>query len=1785
VSVPWHCNRDSHLLANPSDTQGLRMSQRSYINATCKARTCIGLPSGKNNNHSSTLTIDTTKQETGEPADRHVELLDHSTLKGMRVMVNSSGTVYMAIWATISAAARVEPGFGPLEPGYEPIDSNKGGVGGGHGGYGANCDTSGGQQGTQQGLRPYGSVFGGWDACLDGTPGTKYSLEDEDGGKAGGQVIIHASTLSLDGQIDASGGVGHTTTYTKGSGGGSGGCVHLNLTAPGPDITAALTSSSVCTGDTTQCWSGDPNIGGIVKVNGGDGWSGGGAGRILVHLPNIQTTDSSPEHTPPGPATAIVGAMLNALQAQGGANLCEDTTGAAVPLGGAGTKFMMGKGGVGVLAIDGVDSSLNAVTPLSQKDHWITPTATTPAPSSSGTGQSPSGYMVPPFADALSAFYIRAAANVNADGMIVSSQSSGTVQVPLSDHLNMSVLLIGAGAKLVTAGSLGSPENKIRANTTSVQERGIISAQTLYLECMTLDTEEDSAIGGDSVYQNVRAVHINATKSMTIAGKIATNQAGRLRLECKQCDVTVDSGQLSAGRVSVLAKTLLVEGTISAAAVTCNNQQKPPDYPVRCPPHNKSSAAVQLMADNVTISASAADSSSTTKVTGESVLICPQTAHLQVEGAGDFQNSVRVDVGATISTRAMGCSEGAGPRKDSHSTGQAQYAGVGFSPATARCQFNQFCVGASGGGHGGRGGHGGVKCEETCMFNESVGGETYDLPNVTSTGEEFALPDRVGSGGGSTNPSDTYPGGGIIVIYAKNVTLNGTWENDQSPMRTLDARGADVGPSHTAQPVSAGGGGSGGTIIISTRMLLGNGVIDVSGGTGGILTDTEGEVHSTGGGGGGGIISLDWQGESADIAAADFARDRPDSPAGCVVLSGGCGSHAQWEGSPCRHKLYGQSPSPPAHCPKPAQRNYAGHGLSGQMRSPSCPAGFDGCICTRCAIGHYRTNSTKLGHAELCTDASERCIPCTNKPHDHVHNIVLSNYTRTGETSSKCHFECRPGLIKPDCLDPLRWLLDLFQSNTDGGLVFTVIVLAPFLLLVLLRLLFSCLLQDNAGTCNCGKAKDGDLSSAVNHTDSVASSALDYSTFGRHLDDDEEQTRSRRYAQRLRNILGWNDDDQEEWLLSKARGSFPEWATGSESQISGVGDHALQRPDLPYLQSRVYLAGENSPWRPWRLAPDPPATLTATNGNAEDALIHIDNYAAQAAAVTHEVRWTRTETAVYCLLALVCYPMALLWHERTRRKHYWQLATYVVTKFRHQDIFLDHRQNRTTQVKLGSSDDASLAFVDILVFARQITSEEERLRPRLPQMFYFSGDGSYTSPFSIDTSDVLAHELCKLAYPTFAADMNRLICTLGRDVQSTLDTSLSNVLDYIAVVNARRDSTLQFELRVVTEYGDRRLGLLARMRTWASSSSDNLTVDLSQELRLQQHKGQAITEDDLRDATLSGLLYKLLIWCFGLRNVNAPAAFVNLCRAAVVLLVFAEHILTLVALVAMAMHPWQWGGTLLLLCPPSAVLSVVLAPLLACCDLVFPEMCLTRRVVLFNLGSIVGVALFTGYVILNSQGDGSNDGSGESASSHRWFGTPKFVDVTQPGEFTPTTKSGTCVVVRRRAVLIAIACCLNTSSAGAHNVTLYACTALLVVKLARSVVSNFLSAALRGDQSSLGTSVRKSRRSSAGPPVLAGERRLRAESASRNRAQRAMASPRASKAVSRVSDPSSISPRGPRVPPPQSPPVQVNTMASPPTRHLASLRHGLSQPRQESGSGLSSFAPLPTISGDPSTFN
>ena len=671
---------------------------------------------------------------------------------------------------------------------------------------------------------------------------------------------------------------------------------------------------------------------------------------------------------------------------------------------------------------------------------------------------------------------------------------------------------------------------------------------------------------------------------------------------------------------------------------------------------------------------------------------------------------------------------------------------------------------------------------------------------------------------------------------------------------------------------------------------------------------------------------------------------------------------------------------------------------------------------------------------------------------------MIADTTR-GQNNASCPYECRPGTILPRCLDP-------WDYTWDMGVLLFCAVLGPLVVVCLVRagLEFALRVDGAAG-----------VGARISATRSIDSNYSSLSVDG-HLSFSNNRRNSNvgmSFAESMRDKLGWDGRSTQY--------NSPESGSMTAGTFTGSDDGKLKAADLPYLHSRLYLQGDNSPSQPWGLSKDPPATLID--------LIDLDKYGDLVHLFSEMLQWTTQDKVIYGLLFIICHPLASSFHRKVRERNLAILSAYIVSAAlptlegqprinRLDDIFLQTERDAgraAERVKLGHSSDATMAYLDIVIYNQRSLSSEERAKPRLPKMILFTGNGQWFSPFCLDTSDALVRSVVKMAPTTFASELNETVAQCRPDAVA-LDTSLVDVLSVLDRAHRSPESSVQFELRLLTVGGDRRLGLLARIKTWRDNSSQDLGQDMSEELRLQRHQGQVIVIDDLREMPIPARAQSVAVALLGLRNVSTKAETLLGSRIFFVLLLLCDLLFTLVVCVSAVKVPQDGYGIgeshypiLALFCAPGAAATILFAPLAGCIDLIFPELSITRQQTMWNLASMFSVTMLGVYIAL----DENLIIPKEKHSAFVW----RHDYVSTHAQSGPGARTG--------SELYVLPVC-------SQNYSLYACIALFVCKCCRNTAAVFVRAAW--DQASLDRS-EKTRAASGGgnagdgPPVFLADTR------------------------------------------------------------------------------------------------
>ncbi|KAA3477507.1 1-aminocyclopropane-1-carboxylate deaminase [Gossypium australe] len=174
---------------------------------------------------------------------------------------------------------------------------------------------------------------------------------------------------------------------------------------------------------------------------------------------------------------------------------------------------------------------------------------------------------------------------------------------------------------------------------------------------------------------------------------------------------------------------------------------------------------------------------------------------------------------------------------------------------------------------------------------------------------------------------------------------------------------------------------------------------------------------------------------------------------------------------------------------------------------------------------------------------------------------------------------------------------------------------------------------------------------------------------------------------------------------------------------------------------RMYFMGPNTFSEPWHLPHTPPEEIKE--------IVYEGAYNTFVDEINAIAAYQWWEGAIYTILSLLVYPLALSWQQWRRRMRLQRLREFVRSEYDHACLRSCRSRALYEGLKVSATTDLMLAYVDFF-----LGGDEKRtdLPPRLPQRFpmamIFGGDGSYMAPFSLQIDNVLTSLMSQLVAPT-----------------------------------------------------------------------------------------------------------------------------------------------------------------------------------------------------------------------------------------------------------------------------------------------------------------------------------------------------------------------------------------------------------------------------------------------------
>ncbi|XP_010321128.2 uncharacterized protein [Solanum lycopersicum] len=174
---------------------------------------------------------------------------------------------------------------------------------------------------------------------------------------------------------------------------------------------------------------------------------------------------------------------------------------------------------------------------------------------------------------------------------------------------------------------------------------------------------------------------------------------------------------------------------------------------------------------------------------------------------------------------------------------------------------------------------------------------------------------------------------------------------------------------------------------------------------------------------------------------------------------------------------------------------------------------------------------------------------------------------------------------------------------------------------------------------------------------------------------------------------------------------------------------------------RMYLSGNNTFSEPWHLPHSPPKAVTE--------IVYEDAFNRFVDEINELASYQWWEGSVYGILCTFAYPLAWSWMQWRRKKKMQQLREFVRSEYDHACLRSCRSRALYEGIKVAATSDLMLAYVDFF-----LGGDEKRddlpppLHQRLPMSILFGGDGSYMTPFSLQSDNILTSLMSQSVPPT-----------------------------------------------------------------------------------------------------------------------------------------------------------------------------------------------------------------------------------------------------------------------------------------------------------------------------------------------------------------------------------------------------------------------------------------------------
>ncbi|KAA8525945.1 hypothetical protein F0562_007955 [Nyssa sinensis] len=199
---------------------------------------------------------------------------------------------------------------------------------------------------------------------------------------------------------------------------------------------------------------------------------------------------------------------------------------------------------------------------------------------------------------------------------------------------------------------------------------------------------------------------------------------------------------------------------------------------------------------------------------------------------------------------------------------------------------------------------------------------------------------------------------------------------------------------------------------------------------------------------------------------------------------------------------------------------------------------------------------------------------------------------------------------------------------------------------------------------------------------------------------------------------------------------------------------------------RMYFMGPNTFREPWHLPYSPP--------NAIIEIVYEDAFNRFIDEINSVAAYNWWEGSVHSILSVLAYPCAWSWKQWCRRNKIHRLQEYVKSEYDHSCLRSCRSRALYKGMKVGATPDLMVAYIDFF-----LGGDEKRLdmvtsiQKRFPMCIIFGGDGSYMSPYNLQ-SDTLLTNLLGQHVP--ATVWNRLVGGLNAQLRTVRHRSIRSAL-------------------------------------------------------------------------------------------------------------------------------------------------------------------------------------------------------------------------------------------------------------------------------------------------------------------------------------------------------------------------------------------------------------------------